>query len=210
MGGGMGGEAGGAPISAPAGGGEAPAVTKATTFTAEVADISQFGGRVLKQKTRDKIQNEQAKTLKQTNQAQAQNASNTTRDEKGRIIFTKPERDLIGRLQQAQKDGIIKYSIIPQFKMQMTDREYLIDFAIPQLKLGIEADGEMFHSNPKQKQHDKERDIKLAQCGWTILRFMDTEIEKKAQQVIATITQAIVKKEEFLKNSNAKIENKQL
>lgn len=186
---------GGAP-NAPTGG--APVTAKSTTFSTQIADPSQFGGRILKKKTRERIMSERQKTynkaIKSDNVAPGQ-----TRDAKGRIVFTKPERELIGRIMQAQKEGVIRYHVNNQYPVKLSDREYPLDFAIPELKIGIEADGEIFHSAPKQQQHDKERDMKLAQMGWTIIRFSDSEIEKRPEQVISTIVKNIMQKEQMAK-----------
>ncbi len=195
-GGDMGGATGGAP-AAPTGG--APVTAKSTTFQTQIADPGQFGGRILKKKTREKIMSERAKTYSKMQNSNAPAQGGQTRDAKGRIMFTKPERELIGRIMQAQKEGVIRYRVDNQYPVKMVDREYPLDFAIPQLKIGIEADGEIFHSAPKQKQHDQERDMKLAQAGWTIVRFSDSEIEKRPAQVISTIVKTIMQKEMIAK-----------
>jgi very-short-patch-repair endonuclease len=202
MGGPPGGDGGAAPIGAPGGGGGGPIVAKSTALTVDVADPGQFGGRVLKKKTRETIQNEQQKIYNQKMKNQV-DSYGQQRDEKGRIIFTKPERQLIAQMTQYIKDGLIKYKIQPQYRLQAAGQEYPIDFAIERLRLGIEADGEMFHGTPEQQTKDKERDLKLNQIGWTIIRFQDDEIEKRPQQVMATILQEIAKKEEFMKKQVA-------
>ena len=120
------------------------------------------------------------------------------RDTKGRIVFTAPERELMKALAEYKTNGLITYPIVPQFEVQFGSVTYPLDFALPHLKIGIEADGEMFHSSPKQLTHDKERDMKLAQSGWTILRFQDTEIEKKIERVMSTIVKNIMQKEALL------------
>ena len=72
-------------------------------------------------------------------------------------------------------------------------KPYTMDFAIPSLKIGMEADGTVFHSNAEQVAGDKERDYLLAQRGWTVLRFDDQVIEEAPQQVSATIHSYIQK-----------------
>lgn len=67
------------------------------------------------------------------------------------------------------------------------------DFAIPHLKLIFESDGEIWHSQPDQLEHDKERDQLLAQRGWTVLRFDDEVIHDAAQEVKATISTYVAK-----------------
>lgn len=70
---------------------------------------------------------------------------------------------------------------------------YILDGAFPAIKLGIEADGEIFHNNPEKIQKDRQRDISLSRQGWTILRFTDKEIEKQPKDVVMVITQALQK-----------------
>jgi hypothetical protein len=67
----------------------------------------------------------------------------------------------------------------------------VFDFAISDLKIGIEADGEMWHSQPEQEKDDRERDQLLAQRGWTILRFDDKVIDDAPQAVKSTISSHI-------------------
>jgi len=107
--------------------------------------------------------------------------------------------ELLDGITRYQKDGLVKYNVIPQFPVQYGSQEYLLDFAIPQLKVAIEADGELFHSNTKQINHDNERDMELRQLGWTVLRFKDDEIKNQIERVMQTVLKAIMKKEMFLK-----------
>ena len=70
----------------------------------------------------------------------------------------------------------------------------------------IEADGEIFHTAPKQMAHDKERDHSLGQVGWTIIRFKDSEIDDQIQQVMSTVLQTIMKKEMNIKGAESVME----
>jgi very-short-patch-repair endonuclease len=208
MDGGMGGgEAGGMGGGEMAGGPAASSNRQIVTAQqSESADPSNFGGKILKKKTRDRLESEKQKTMTK-NQGGAGGAGGSAmgpnRDQKGRVVFTEPEMELMDGIQRYQRDGLLRYRVIPQFPVQYGSQEYPLDFAIPQLKIGLEADGEMFHSNPKQLTHDKERDRKLNQLGWTILRFKDTEIKKKIEQVMQTVLKEVMKKEILLKNMMA-------
>jgi len=173
-----------------------------TAQDTQVSDPSQYGGKILTKKTRERLDSEHQKTLAKTPNQGAGHGGKTsgpTRDDKGRVVFTEPEMELLDGITRYQQDGLLRYRVIPQFPVQYGSQEYPLDFAIPQLKIGLEADGEMFHSNPKQLAHDKERDKKLAQLGWTILRFKDEEIKKKIEQVMQTVLKSIMKKESLLK-----------
>ena len=52
---------------------------------------------------------------------------------------------------------------------------YLLDFAIPALKLDIECDGEYWHQD---KAKDRVRDEALQELGWTVLRFSESSIQE--------------------------------
>ena len=73
------------------------------------------------------------------------------------------------------------------------NKNYTLDGAYPAIKLGVEADGEIWHNNPKKIEGDKTRDANLARQGWTILRFTDKEIEKQSKDVAMVIKQAVQK-----------------
>jgi len=168
----------------------------------DTANPEEFGGKILKKKTRDRYLSDQQKTLKKNEPSQGENKHyGPERDLKGRVIFTEPEMELLDGLVRYQKDGLIKYQIIPQVPIQYGGREYPVDFAIIPLKIAIEADGELFHSNYKQIKHDKERDMKLNQLGWTVLRFKDEEIKKRLEGVMQTVLKTIMKKEMYLKKA---------
>ena len=72
-------------------------------------------------------------------------------------------------------------------------KNYILDGAFPAIKLAVEADGEIWHNNPNKIEQDRQRDIQLAQQGWTILRFTDKEIEKQPRDVAMVIQQALQK-----------------
>ncbi len=72
-------------------------------------------------------------------------------------------------------------------------KEYILDGAFPQIKLAVEADGEIWHNNPQKIQSDKNRDVSISRQGWTILRFTDKEITKQPKDVAMVIKQAIQK-----------------
>jgi len=205
--GGMGGAppmAGGAPPGgSPIAPGGPPLSNSMRSVSSENADPSQFGGKVLKQRTRERIDKDRQKIYQQEQKKQQgaqKGADGQMRDEKGRIIYTAPERELMDHLIQYSQNGLIRYPIVPQWRVQCGSTEYPLDFGLPQLKIGIEVDGEMFHGSPKQIAHDKERDMKLAQLGWTILRFNDDEVNKRAERVMSTIVKVIMQKEVALKN----------
>ena len=95
--------------------------------------------------------------------------------------------------------GELRHNLQAQFPVQALGSEYTIDFAMPDIKLGIEVDGTLFPSTDEQIKSDQTRDSKLAQLGWTILRFTDKEVERKSRQVIETIIKYQIQKENLIK-----------
>lgn len=112
------------------------------------------------------------------------------------IKLTKIEQDMAVMLEELANNMGFNSS---EFKMQFPvenpkgGKSFTMDFALPSLKIDIEADGEVWHSSEEQENSDTERDYLLAQRGWTILRFDDKSIEDSPQQVQATIDSYIRK-----------------
>ena len=77
-----------------------------------------------------------------------------------------------------------QYSAGPTF-------DYQLDAAIPHLKIGIEADGEIWHNNQEKISKDKRRDSELASNGWIIIRFTDKELQDHPQDCLNVLVKAI-------------------
>lgn len=106
------------------------------------------------------------------------------------IKLTKIEQDMAAMLEElATNMGFNPGEFKMQFPVENPKggKSFTMDFALPNLKIDIEADGEVWHSSSEQTSDDTERDYLLAQRGWTILRFDDKSIEEAPQQVQATI-----------------------
>ena len=64
---------------------------------------------------------------------------------------------------------------------------YIVDFAIPEIKLIIEVDGEVWHD----KEHDRKRDGYLKQNDWKVLRFKGKKVENDINDCINKIKSEI-------------------
>ena len=71
-----------------------------------------------------------------------------------------------------RKEGL---SPNPQVRIEA----YYVDFAFPDIKLAIEADGAAYHSDDR-KERDRKRDGFLWSRGWTVKRFYGATIHNKA------------------------------
>lgn len=70
---------------------------------------------------------------------------------------------------------------------------YRADFAMPQIKLAIECDGQAWHSHPDKKAQDQMRDAELAKYGWTTVRFSEIDLKENAEAVQKTVATLVFK-----------------
>ena len=71
------------------------------------------------------------------------------------------------------------------------ERPVHIDFAYPELLIGIETDGYEPHSSRGQWEQDRRRDAALALMGWLIIRFTRDDILRRQDYVLATLAEAL-------------------
>jgi very-short-patch-repair endonuclease len=91
------------------------------------------------------------------------------------------------------------YPLYAQYSAGNT-QDFQLDAAIPALRIGVEADGEIWHNNPEKIARDKRRDTDLASHGWIIVRFTDKELNDHPQDCINVIVNAIKKRSNFQPN----------
>lgn len=96
------------------------------------------------------------------------------------------ERELGGGMLRA---GIDAFE--PQYVVRGPDGRIWAryDFAAPELRLGLEADGWAFHGSIRQQARDKRRDRRMARIDWTTLRFGPEEIFHDLAATLVEIAQ---------------------
>jgi len=82
-----------------------------------------------------------------------------------------------------QREGL---SPAPQYMLE----GYIVDFAFPDVKLAIEADGAQYHSEDR-RELDRKRDWIISRKGWTVKRFHGTTIYNKASNCASDIKQEV-------------------
>jgi len=110
------------------------------------------------------------------------NNANPSTYEMGRILRrdqTKSEEVLWQALRN-RKVGNLK------FRRQHAFENYVLDLYCHEIKLVIEADGSI-HDEPHIKQYDNERTKRLNECGISVLRFNNYEIENNIKLVVDKI-----------------------
>ena len=97
------------------------------------------------------------------------------------IRLTSLEQKMYNYLQ----DLGVPYKLFLQYNVKVPGQPYpfSLDFAYPKLGVGIESDGARWHEDAESKARDLERDQKLANVGWRIVRFKETAINENPEQV---------------------------
>jgi very-short-patch-repair endonuclease len=73
-----------------------------------------------------------------------------------------------------------------KFRRQHSIGGYILDFYCPQKRLIIEIDGGVHLSN-ESKEYDRIRDKYFTSLDYSVLRFLNSEIEKDINKVITKI-----------------------
>jgi very-short-patch-repair endonuclease len=71
-----------------------------------------------------------------------------------------------------------------QFNRQFIIGNYIVDFICRKLKLVIEIDG---YSHYFKQEKDAERDKKLSELGYTVLRFTENEVRHNIDDVVSQL-----------------------
>jgi very-short-patch-repair endonuclease len=101
------------------------------------------------------------------------------------IKFTKLEQQMYKILKGME----VPYNLFAQYSVKVPgeQRPFTIDFAYPNIGVGVETDGAIWHQREDFIQRDKIRDQKLANVGWRIMRFREDSIEENPDAVKDTI-----------------------
>jgi very-short-patch-repair endonuclease len=75
-----------------------------------------------------------------------------------------------------------------KFRKQMWLAGYVADFACPEARLVVEADGSQHADNA---EYDAERERAFARLGWRTLRFWNNEITGNLEGVLTVIANAL-------------------
>jgi hypothetical protein len=79
---------------------------------------------------------------------------------------------------------------VPERQVDLGDSDQWIgrvDFVWRAARLIVEVDGAEFHDGLLDRQHDAERDERLAATGWTVLRLRWADVVDSPDQVAATL-----------------------
>jgi len=97
------------------------------------------------------------------------------------------------------------FEILPQYTIEISNKNYRIDFVVCDCKSGIEiaveCDGHEYHEkDKKQAKKDKKRDRLLQKDFGAVMRFSGSEIYKKPHQCADEIFELICVKNKRMKS----------
>jgi len=78
---------------------------------------------------------------------------------------------------------------VPQYKVYTPSGRFVarLDGAYPNLKLGLEFDGQATHGSARAVLHDRERQNALLALGWTVLRFTWWDVTRDAGRFVSMV-----------------------
>ena len=121
------------------------------------------------------------------------------------IFLTKPEQKLYKIIQSLN----LPLRLFAQYEQRVpgVQNAYLLDFAFPEIMLDLEADGDFWHSDADSLAKDKERDMKLASMGWTVVRLRESALNTQADVVMEiiknNIREAIARRKSMTKKASS-------
>lgn len=99
-----------------------------------------------------------------------------------KLVLNVPEQKVFRVLENMQKNGELRQPFVPQYR-PFKERKFILDFAFPKLKLGIEVDGPL-HDTPDKINEDTEKDMYFQKMGWKLCRFKEEDINKHLDDIV--------------------------
>ncbi len=101
---------------------------------------------------------------------------------------------LEAKMYKTLMDMNIPYKLFGQYTIHLPGQTqpFLLDFAYPEIGVAIESDGSIWHDREDFKKRDQNRDHKLANVGWRILRFNEEAINDHIEAVTNVIYKNVV------------------
>jgi very-short-patch-repair endonuclease len=96
------------------------------------------------------------------------------------------ERELLVLLRRAGLNPVAQYVVTVGGRAIAR-----VDFALPGIRLAIEADGYGTHAQHVGFERDREKSADLQLAGWHLLSFTATQIRKQPDRVIATVLKRV-------------------
>lgn len=183
--------AGGPPGGAPAGG---PAPGPMASSNDDIIKVAQFSPSLDQSAPPEKV-------YKKGKEPKSKGVQTQTKQ----IFLTRPEQKLYKIIQSLN----LPLRLFAQYEQRVpgVQNAYLLDFAFPEIMLDLEADGDFWHSDAESLTKDKERDMKLASIGWTVIRLRESALNTQADVVTEiiknNIREAIARRKAMTKKASS-------
>lgn len=82
---------------------------------------------------------------------------------------------------------VLRAAGLPPPAVQYRVGNYRLDFAYPDARIAIEADGFRFHSSRRQWDRDRARRYALTAMGWTLLPVTWTQLHERPEEVVEAV-----------------------
>lgn len=74
--------------------------------------------------------------------------------------------------------------LVAQYPVAVANRNYRLDFALPNIKIAFEVDGFSYHGDKEAFNRDRRRDLDLKLAGWKVHRFDGDLVRDDTPKVI--------------------------
>lgn len=94
-----------------------------------------------------------------------------------------------------RKDGVLIED--EQINFRVAPTRFMVDIGFPQLKLGVEVDGRSHFNDSDgyyedRSAYDRDREFRLSDLGWRLIRFTDLDVRNELGRVINEIKTVLV------------------
>jgi very-short-patch-repair endonuclease len=78
-----------------------------------------------------------------------------------------------------------------QYEVELDGRRYVLDFAVPAVKVGVEVDGLETRATRESLDHCDERQNRLVLDGWHLLRYTSTHLRRRRTAIRRELTRLV-------------------
>lgn len=112
-----------------------------------------------------------------------------------RLLGSAPRPSVITSLERAVATLLRETgaSFVREHPVHTGGRVYYVDFAVPHLKVAVEADGRRWHSDAVSFERDRERHNDLTAAGWRILRVTERQVRTEPGAVRGRVMALLVR-----------------
>ncbi|MEK7513131.1 MAG: DUF559 domain-containing protein [Patescibacteria group bacterium] len=111
----------------------------------------------------------------------------------GRLLASRNLLELyrVAPIERLVDEGLRRAGIaaMPQYIVRAGTHRYRLDFAVPCRRglIAIECDNRKAHAGPRQFKRDREKDARLKEYGWTVVRLPERDIVSNVEECVSRV-----------------------